>query len=57
MAAYLSVREDEVVVEEVGGEDVSKNGVVKPVAHPGKERMHAEEGALLTKLVELRVSV
>jgi hypothetical protein len=31
--------------------------VVESVAHPREERVHAEEGALLAKKVELRITV
>ena len=47
MAADFAVGKDEVVVEEVGGENISDDGMVKSVADPRPERMHAEESAFL----------
>lgn len=57
MTTDLPIREDKVIGVDVGRNEIGYDGVVKSVSDPRPERVHAEEGALLSEKIQLWVAV
>ena len=57
MTPNLAVAHVQIVIKDEPRDDESEQGMIEAIEDPGEERMHAEEGTFLAKLIELRVAV